>query len=299
MRNKFTNRGRAMLIGITVVATLLMFYFGFNFLKGIHVFDQSNLYYMTFQNLKGIDRSSKVTLNGYKVGNVRNIDFDYKRWGGAVLMVALNSDLDLPEGTRASIDSNPLGGASIVLVVPEGAQGKELIRPRDTIMGIETGDILSKVRDQLIPNLNKATLSLDSLLLNFNALVGDPLIRETLTEMRQSASAIRSSSEKLDVMMSKDMPQILNNVQISTQAIAEMAGKLNKAELETVVTDLSAVVKDLKAFMTKVNEEEGSLNMLLKDPALYQNLIRTTQSADSLLADIQANPKRYVHFSLF
>lgn len=298
MRNKFKNSGRLTLIGITTVATLLMFYFGFNFLKGIHIFDKSAMYYMTFVDLQDVERSSKVSLNGYKVGNVRSIDFDYKGLGQAVLTVALDGSLKLPKGTVGVIQNNPLGGPYVELQLPTEI-GEEIIHPRDTIVGIPSQDMLAKLNDELLPNLNRAAVSLDSLLGTIHALASDPMIRATLGEVQKSASSIRSSSQKVDVMLSKEMPVILSHLDSSARAISEMSGKLNKAELDQVVKNLSAVVVDLKAFMTKLNEDEGSLGKLLNDPKLYERLAKTTQSADSLLMDIQTNPKKYVHFSLF
>lgn len=298
MRNKFKNSERMTLIGITTVATLLMFYFGFNFLKGIHIFDKSKMYYMTFMDLQDVERSSKVSLNGYKVGNVRSIDFDYKGLGHAVLTVALDGSLELPEGTAGVIQSNPLGGPYVELLLPKEVQ-EGIIRPRDTIVGIPSQDMLATLKDELVPNLNRAAISLDSLLGKLHSLASDPMIHQTLGEVQKSASSIRSSSQKVDMMLSKEMPVILDHLDSSAKSIAEMSGKLNQAELDQVVKNLSAVVVDLKGFMTKLNEEEGSLGKLINDPKLYDRLAKTTQSADSLLMDIQANPKKYVHFSLF
>lgn len=298
MKNKFTNRGRSLLIGITTISTLLMFYFGFNYLKGINIFDKSNLYFVTFDDLQGIELSSNVILNGYRVGNVRGIDFDYKGLGGAVLTIALDASLELPKGTLATIKSNPLGGAGIVLNTSDGLHS-EIIRPRDTISGVATMDMLTKLSDELIPNLNRATLSLDTLIANMNAIASDPSIKETLGEVKASASAIRASSQKMDMMLAKEVPTILDHIEASTKSIAEMAGKLNEADLDRVVKDLSTTVAELKGFISKLNDSEGSIGQLLNDPELYQRLVNTTQSADSLLVDIRNNPKKYVHLSLF
>ncbi|MDN4752959.1 MlaD family protein [Porphyromonadaceae bacterium W3.11] len=298
MKNKLGNKEKSIWIGITTVATLLMFYFGFNFLKGIKIFDKAEMYYVTFKDLQGIDLSSKVTLNGYKVGNVRTIDFDYTGMDGAVLTVALDKSLELPKGVKASITANPLGGAVIVLKLPKDVQ-EGIVNPHDTITGIPSEDLMGKLNNQLLPNLNKATLSLDTLIYNLNLFATDPAIKETVVAVKQSANAIQTSTQKIDKMIAQEIPTILDNIDASTKSIAEMTGKLNESDLELVVADLSTTVKDLKGFISKLNSDQGSIGQLINDPQLYNRLIKTTESADSLLLDIQSNPKKYVHFSIF
>lgn len=295
-RNK-DNKSRLALIGMTSIATLLMFYFGFNYLKGINAFSKSTVYYMTFPDVGGLDRSSSVILNGYRVGKVRTIDFDYKGYEGAVLELAMEPSLKIPTGTIAKIKANPLGGAIVQLMLPENYS--DYMAPKDTIVGLPPSDMLARVTDELIPNLNNAILMLDTLITGVDGLVSDPNIRQALVQINASTKAIQGSTQKLDQMMDGKVPQILGSIDQSTKSLASVSDRIEQIDMESVIQDFSDVVGDLKKISNQLNNKDNSLGLLLNDQELYERLNTATHAADSLLNDIRKNPKRYVHFSVF
>lgn len=298
MRNKMTNKGRASLIGIATITSLLMFYFGFNYLKGMRLFQDSNIYYVTFGDLQGVARSSKVNIKGYRVGNVREISFDYEQCQGATVALAVKRELKLPRETRATITANPLGGAIVTLVYPESTSG-ELLQDKDTIPGYNSPELMAQITEVLIPTLTHTARSLDSLMLNLNALVQSPEVRETLSEVRATARVLHTSADAIHRSICTDLPEILENVRKSTEEIQALAGKLNKIDLERMEGDLEQLLGDLKGFADQINRAEGSLGKLIHDPTLYQQLQSTIESAEGLVKDIKEHPKRYLHMSLF
>lgn len=297
MDKSFDHKQKTILIGISAITTLLMFYFGFNYLKGVHVFSKSATYYATFENIQGVDRSTNVFLNGYRVGNVRKIDFDYKNFNGSVAELALDNSLKIPRGSKLVIKNNPLGGGSIVLVLPE--EIKDFLAKNDTIMGEQSADMMAKLTEELIPNLNAAVLSLDTLVGSVDGLVKNPDIAKTLAQLNATTRALQGSSAKLDNMMDKQVPQILGSVEQSTQSIQKVAGQVASADIEKTLADFTQVVNDLRKVSGQLANEDSSLGLLLNDKALYQKLDAAVLSVDSLLKDIQKNPKRYVSFSVF
>ncbi|MDD7438656.1 MAG: MlaD family protein [Bacteroidales bacterium] len=297
MNNSFNHRQKTILIGITAIVTLLIFYFGFNYLKGIHVFSKSVTYYATFDNVQGLDRSTKVFVNGYRVGNVRKIDFDYRGFNGAVVELALNSSLKIPRGSKLLIKNNPLGGGSITLLLPE--EINDYLSKNDTIRGEQSTDMMAKLTEELIPNLNAAILSLDTLVGSVGGLVNNPDIPKTLAQLNATTSALQGSSMKLNHMMDHQVPAILGNVERSTQSIQDVAGQVAGADFEKTLADFTQVVTDLRKLSGQLAKEDSSLGLLLNDKGLYQKLDAAVHSADSLLKDIQKNPKRYVSFSVF
>ena len=297
MENSFNHKQKATLIGIATITTLLMFYFGFNFLKGINIFDRNKTYYATFSNLQGVDRSTSVYLNGYRVGNVRSIKFDYNHFDGNVIELSLDAELQIPLNTVAVIRDNPLAGGSIHLITPEETTG--FVASGDTLIGQSTVDFLAKLSDELLPNLNSAILSIDTLSSSVNGLVNSAELRQIMTQLDASTKAISSTSRRLDGLMAGKVPSILNSVETSAQSVQNVMGKVEAANVEQTLADFSRVVSELKALSVQLNSKEGSLGLLLNDQQLYHKLDSAVVSADSLLQDIKANPKRYVRFSIF
>ncbi|WP_297719221.1 MlaD family protein [uncultured Porphyromonas sp.] len=297
MENSFNHKQKATLIGIATITTLLMFYFGFNFLKGINIFDRNKTYYATFSNLQGVDRSTSVYLNGYRVGNVRSIKFDYNHFDGNVVQLSLDAELQIPLNTVAVIRDNPLAGGSIHLITPEGATG--FVASGDTLVGQSTVDFLAKLSDELLPNLNSAILSIDTLSSSVNGLVNSTELRQIMAQLDASTKAISTTTRRLDGLMAGKVPSILNSVEASAQSVQNVTGKVEAANVEQTLADVSRVVAELKAVSSQINSKEGSLGLLINDQQLYHKLDSAVVSADSLLQDIKANPKRYVRFSLF
>lgn len=297
MDKSFDHRQKAILAGVTTITTLLMFYFGFNYLKGINIFSKNVSYYATFDNIQGVDRSTKVYVNGYRVGNVRKINFDYERFNGAVVELSLDSSLKIPRGSKLVIKNNPLGGGSITLLLPE--QITDYLAKNDTLRGEQATDMMAKLTDELIPNLNAAVLSLDTLVGSLDGLVKNPDITKTLAQLNATTSALQGSSVKINHMMDRQVPEIMSNVERSTESIQKVAGQVANANIEKTLAEFTQVVSDLKKLSGQLANEDSSLGLLLNDKGLYQRLDAAALSADSLLKDIQKNPKRYVSFSVF
>lgn len=297
MDKSFDHRQKAILTGVTTITTLLMFYFGFNYLKGINIFSKNVSYYATFDNIQGVDRSTKVYVNGYRVGNVRKINFDYEGFNGAVVELSLDSSLKIPRGSKLVIKNNPLGGGSITLLLPE--QITDYLAKNDTLRGEQATDMMAKLTDELIPNLNAAVLSLDTLVGSLDGLVKNPDITKTLAQLNATTSALQGSSVKINHMMDRQVPEIMSNVERSTESIQKVAGQVANANIEKTLAEFTQVVSDLKKLSGQLANEDSSLGLLLNDKGLYQRLDAAALSADSLLKDIQKNPKRYVSFSVF
>ena len=297
MDKSFDHRQKAILTGVTTITTLLMFYFGFNYLKGINIFSKNVSYYATFDNIQGVDRSTKVYVNGYRVGNVRKINFDYEGFNGAVVELSLDSSLKIPRGSKLVIKNNPLGGGSITLLLPE--QITDYLAKNDTLRGEQATDMMAKLTDELIPNLNAAVLSLDTLVGSVDGLVKNPDITKTLAQLNATTSALQGSSVKINHMMDRQVPEIMSNVERSTESIQKVAEQVANANIEKTLAEFTQVVSDLKKLSGQLANEDSSLGLLLNDKGLYQRLDAAALSADSLLKDIQKNPKRYVSFSVF
>lgn len=160
-------------------------------------------------------------------------------------------------------------------------------------------DLLSKLNNELIPNVNAAILSMDSLVGTMQGILEDPNIGAILSQLNGSTRAIQSSTRKLDRLMDRQVPDILDHVERTSSSLEQVSTTLEQAELQQTLADFKRTMANLQQISAQLSNNDGTLGLLLNDSTLYRRIDGAIISADSLLRDIQANPKRYVRFSLF
>lgn len=296
MKAKNNTRSRAFRIGIITVITAVLFFFGINYLKGKNVFDRTETYYVILDDTQGLGRSSIVTLNGYRVGNVSDIRFDYGSMSRSIAVLALDRELKLPRGSAAAVHANPFGGAQLRMTL--GTESGT-IQPGDTIRVINTVSLMDKLEDEIVPSLTQMIASMDTLLANIDKVVSDPNIPSAISEINSSARNIRQTSQRLNALMQNKLPQIVDNIDQTTLSLRNASGAVQASDIETAINDFKAVVERLQAAAGQLEGKDGTLGLLLNDPNMYRQLQRTIESADSLIVDIKQNPKRYLNISIF
>lgn len=284
-------------IGALALVAIALGYIGLNFLKGIEVFKKTKVYYAHFDDLSGITGAAPVESSGFKVGNVRSIAFDYTRGYGATVELALNSDMRIPEGSQLKIRTNPLGGAELVLFV--NPQGKTYLSEGDTIASQGAGDgLLASVSDKILPSIAGMMPTIASTLERLNVLLNDQSIDSALY-------GLNASSQQLNGMMaglhqaSRTLPPILNNVGVMSANLATFSGQLSAMRLDSLVLNLQQTTAQLQQVTQQLRAKDNTAGLLLNDPSLYHRLDSLVGTADRLMHDLQENPKRYVHFSIF
>lgn len=296
---------REIKVGILAAVCLFLLFFGFNFLKGVNIFSPTNSFHGTYAHLHGLEEQAAVYIRGHKVGQVDAIHYDYTRDSAFTIDISINRDIVLPQGTRmALITDGLLGGMAIELQLPNsslGTEGASLSKaahsniqkgsflPTTYVPGLMEnlqGELLAHL-DSAIQNVDQTILGVDSLVAGLRGQVEGNHIKNTLANVDRVSGDLSSVSHDLKGMMNNQVPRIVNNADTAI------------ANLNTVVADIKDA--NLKATVAKVDDAVDNINTVVsqvKSPIL-QHIDATIVSADSLLTDIKAHPKRYVHFSVF
>lgn len=292
---------KELLIGVIVIAALVLLFVGIDFLKGINVFKAANYYTATYDNVAGLAISAPVTVNGYKVGLVREINYEYDNPGHVKVEISLDKNLKVPQGTEAVIKSDMLGTASIELKM--GAN-PDFHAVGDELQGVVASGLMDNVSDQLLPSVNNIMPKIDSLLTNINRVVGDPALLNSMKRLDQISTNLESASRQLTAVM-KSMPTITNDVKSitgnlsqSSDDLAILTGKLKDVPVDTLAGNLAQISANLKELTNQLNDPNSTIGKLTHDPQLYNNLNATVASLDSLFVDIKKNPKRYISIKL-
>ena len=296
-------------IGISVIIAIGILIFGIEYLKGINLFRPANFYLAYYDNVSGLEVSAPVKVNGYKVGQVREINFNYEHPGKTEVVLALNKNLHLPSDSRAIISSSLMGEAFIEIEVGSSAS---LIPVGGEVPTQNGGGLLSGLSDELMPKITQTLNVVDSLLLNLNTVVADPSLRGAVGNLEDISGNVLLASDGLENLMNRQLPLLmgnangtvsnLNRVMLRVDTISGnlvvLTDELNRMPLNQTMEGLNKTVANLEVFSADLKNQNSTLGKLTHDPELYNRLNNVAASLDSLIIDIKKNPKRYINIKL-
>ncbi len=289
-------------IGISVIVAILILIFGIDYLKGINLFKPANFYIATYTNVSGLELSAPVVVDGYKVGQVRDIRFDYQNPGKIEVLLALNKNLHLPKDSKALIASTMLSGSFIDIKL---GSSKEMIPVGGSVETMYAPDLMENVTEQLMPSVNRILPRVDSLLANLNRLVADPALSQSISRLDGITSDILAATSGLRVTLNRDVPaitgnaaRVVYNIDTITSNLSSLSSQLKELPLSSTMSNVEEVTRNLMAFSNQLNSQTSTLGLLMNDPELYNKLNRVTADVDSLIVDIKKNPKRYISIKL-
>ena len=300
---------RELKTGIVAVAIIALFIWGYNYLKGLNLFDApSKTYFTEYSDVQGLNTASIVTLSGYEVGKVIAIKFNKnpEKRGWLIVEFSVETDLEFTKNSIAKIYSASLMGGKSLALVPsyEG----EIAKPGDYLNGETEADVITSVSDNLKPlfeKVGKAVESADSILVGINEIM-DAKTRENLkssiAELNATISNLNAISKSVNEMVATNKVKIGNtmtNAELMTNNFAKLSDSLVNSNLGTTIKNLETTVNSLNGILANAESGKGTLGKLLKDEAMYNNLTSASKELDELLREMKLHPKRFVHFSLF
>lgn len=300
-------------VGAVALITILVFIWLYNFLKGKEYFKSTVYYYSVYDKIGGLAESSPVEINGYKVGIVQSIDFIDETSGRLLVVFSVSKGFRLPRNTVAEITPQSIiAGMKVQFVY---GNGPGFYSPGDTIPGRLAETLVTIIQSELEPIKDRALQLmgvLDSTITSINAVL-DPEFRRDLKGTMVNLNSSSESISNILVAKQKDLKTALENISRFSQMLSANTDKINTTftNLESVTDTLAAAdiyqsILNLKNSLEKtsvlidnLNGGKGSAGKLFTDDSLYINLNHSLASINVLLQDMKANPKRYVHFSLF
>ncbi len=286
---------REVKIGITGVVALIVLFFGMKFLKGVDLFSSNELYYISFSDAKGLSKSSTVYADGYNIGIVSNVLYDYNHPGNVVVEISVDEDVKIPHGTIAVLDEAMLGGCTLNMTMGPNPANRYL--PGDTIVGSTANGLMSAAAD-VMPKVEKVLEHVDSLIQTLNQLASSPQLPRILQNAESITASLDESSKQLNNLLKNDIPNMTASFNKVGKNVVTLTDNLNQLELQATLNRVNNTIDNVQKATNKLNAKDNSLGLLLNDTVLYGNLNTTVNSATYLLQDLKANPERYVHFSL-
>lgn len=312
---KISNETKVGAIAVVVITVLIL---GFNFLKGNRLFSKSTVIFGKYDNINGLTPSNPILINGLQVGSVEKISAD-KNMRELVVSFTITRDINIPKNSIALIVPNPLSTTRVEIKLGDS---KEFLKNNDYILTDANSGLLDDVMKRVDPVLfevKNAVRTLDTLLSTINKVVDKKAkenISNTLDNINRISASMLISTASLEMLLNNQtgaLAKTLNNVNAITGNLASNNEKINgvisnldkttanfsRLDLQKTLSILDTTINEFRSLAAKLNNEKGTLGLMLNDPSLYRNLASTGNKLNLLLDDIRVNPKRYVSISVF
>lgn len=292
--------------GIIAVIIIVLFFWGYNFLKNRGLYDRTRTFYAEYTNVQGLAPKSPVTINGLKVGTVSEITFHPFKKGILVAHLNLNNDIKFSVNSVAQIYSPDfISGKSLKINI--ALDESSIAVSGDTLIGeVDTG-IMGMINEQIAPLQSKVesfVVNTDSVMQNINHLMSaenQKNIEESLANMNAVLSKFKSTAANLETMTSKGgkIDSIMTGANTTMNNLAQISDSLQAANIGSTVAELQRSLESFNMILDSIKTGQGTLGKLMKDETLYTNLSNASKELEELLREVKEHPKRFVHLSVF
>ncbi|GAB2959985.1 MlaD family protein [Hymenobacter coalescens] len=296
-------------VALLAVVALVALFFGFRFLKGSNIFSSDRTFYATYDNVDGLNSGAPVMLNGIKIGQVKNLELLPESGNRIRVALEVEKRVEVGDSTLASLSGSLLGSKTITLI--QGRNTK-IFNGGEDLRSYHAASITDAFQARALPVLG----TVDSTLLKVNQFLSKEArlsLQQTLLNSQATTEALRNmlvANQRNINQITTNMAKLSSSLAVTERKFDQVATNLalitdtlKRAPLAKTVRDLNTTVGQAQVAMKQLNQSltttKGSLGKLINDDSLYTNLNATSASANALLVDLKANPKRYVHFSVF
>lgn len=296
--------------GLIAIIAITVIVWGYNYLKKQTLFETSRVYYSEFEDIQGLTLASIVSINGFQVGNVSDINFNSKKKGSLIVSYTLNTDFSFSDKTTTVIKPAAFIGGTELVIIPnyEGNNAKSGTYLKGEI---EQGMIAS-LTNKLAPTnqkLNEVLTNVNQLIKNLNNTLDSNTqlnIKSAIAKINTSLNSFKNASRSLDEMLVENKTKIsaiLDNADGASKNLKSVTESFEKADLSNslkqTMTKLNKSLTSFDEILQKAEKGNGSIAKLLNDDGLYTNLENASKEMEELLREMKEHPKRFVHFSLF
>ena len=294
MKNKFS---RNVIIGLTFIGSLIMLYFGINFLKGFNVFKKQNQYYAKFNDVSNLLISSPIYVKGYQIGLVSDIKMISSEPMEFAVGINLTENFPIPIGSYLEYGTDVFGASTATLKIESS---DSYYQPGDTLAGRREIGLMEGVA-RVMPKADSIMVRIDSILFSLDRIMSNPMWERSIEGIASTVDQLNMSSSSLNRIVSsveKDLPVISGNLATVSSDLMNVSNEFNKMDLESTYKLIDETIANLNSLTNKINRDDNSLGLLLNDTKLHDSLNVTIDNAAKLLEDIRENPNRYLTIRL-
>ncbi len=293
--------------GVFAVVSILLFILGFQYMRDSKLFQVSREFHVVYPNVVGLERSAAVTINGMKVGKVSDIKLINSQGDAVMVTFIIQDDFEFSKSSVIKIYRSGIIGGNNLAVLTNGSDPM-IAQAGDTLVGALESGMIDGLIEKFTP-IEKSLLStltkVDSVMMDLDQVLDQAAkrhLRQSMVDLSSTMDQLNQTATSLNTLVQHNEAYLNNTFADLGRTASNMAKITDSIALinsATLLNDLSESMNALKQITAAMASGEGTLGALINDPSLYQNLEQVTKEAQKLVEDIKAQPKRYVHFSLF
>ena len=291
---------------ILVISSILLFIWGYSFLKGSNILNSHKKLFVEYDNVEGLTTSAPVTISGKVVGKVNSITLNNS--GKLIVEMQINDD-DFPisKSSTAQIYEPGFIGGKQIAIIPNYKDSKLAVTGDKLLSDTKLG-LTATLGDKLEPTqakINGLVTSADKLVLNLNSVLDEKTkanLKNAIAQLSQTLTEVSKATKQVNGMLEANNQKInntLSNAEKASTSFAKITADLDKAKLSETINNLEATLSSVNKMMADMQSGKGTIGKMMKDEALYTNLTKTSKELELLLQDLRLHPTRYVNVSLF
>ncbi len=291
---------------VLVIASILLFIWGYSFLKGRDLLTDYKTFYVVYDNVEGLASSAPVTINGHSVGKVTSITLQ-NTTGMLLVELQIKSDFPISKTSMANIYEPGLIGGKQIQIVPN-FDDKTLAESGDTLQGRIVPGLTALVGEKLTPlqeKVERMVVSADVLLRNINTVFDSKTkdnLKSSIENLNATMVGFRDASGSLNTILDNNKTKLdrtFTNLDKMSANLSKVSDTLAKADIGKTLRSLENALAKVDKLMVEIESGKGTLGKLMKDETLYNNLAKTSKELEILIQDVRLNPTRYVNISVF
>lgn len=287
---------REVKIGAAFLISIALLYVGVNFLKGSNVFSHDNTYYTVVSNAGGVVASSVVTTNGYQVGTVTRVEYDYAHPSRIVLALRVKESLRIPKESRALLVNSLLGGVSVDLKL---SSTSEYYVDGDTIPSGVASGLTDEIENVMLPQVNALVPKVDSLITALTTLASNPALGQSISHVEMITGKLNYTVDELNKIFHSELPQLMANLQGTASNMNKISSDLSMVDYDLTLARVDSTIANLQTLSSMLLSNRSSVGRLINDTVFYHNLNGVCDNANALIEDVKAHPARYINISVF
>ena len=291
---------------VFVIGSILLFIFGFNFLKGTSILDKKKTIYAIYNEVDGLMVGASVSVKGLAIGNVVSLDFLPNSTNILVTLKVKDKLRFSPNSIATLYESGLIGG--IAISIDPVFESGNIVKSGDTLRSVIKPGLTELINEQIQPlqrNLQSILISIDTLFAGVTNIMNKDSqnnLKVALNDMTSAISSINSTAEILEKTIKNNDLKINNtigNIESISSNMEKITDSIANTNLNNTILNLEKSIEGISQAIQELNSDNSSLGLLIREDEFYKNLNSSVYDLNKLLIDLKNNPKKYVHFSIF